>query len=1451
MHRVNLRLLAVLGLLLVAGGAGVWVLHRYQVHRNAKTMASLADERIAAGQEDEALELLSRYVAMRPDDLDRQRQYAELLLARIDTGRATPRSVALAKGMMERAVRAAPDDDLLREKLADLLLRTGDLSGSYDNYSTILTHLDSPERAAPTDAGEGGGERPERGRITILCAALSAQLGRFDEAESLLSRLIGFDPATKRFATGGKADPRHAAAYPSLARIVEKHRRDPQTAARIMARLTEDLPERVEAAKLLAAWHLEHGELDEADAAVAEARTLDAEDTDATFLELQIAMARKDDRRAEALLDGPLAALAQTPAVVVNRASLLQRRGDVEGRVRVLREALEANPAQPLFRAELILAMAEAKKHDELRDLIAESRPLLPPDAEVLIYGDAVIEMADQHWLQALKLLEKLRPLVATDAAFTRRVDLALSTCHGALGQLDQAADARSRALENVPGSRVARFAEMQTLEQTGRSAEALAIAEALAGELGPERLVGVRELWLPLFRLRVLAQMRRPAAERDWSEVDALLAGVATAPEQDPILLERLRIDLVAAKQDSDAALAASAAALASHPGAEPLLAQRVMLLASAGKVVESRELLAGLPEAARDSADVIEAEVRLAAVSPREEAAGWLEDVAARMDRLADADADRVAKQLIAIHVARGSSADAEQIARRSLARNKEHLPVLLVLLDLVADRNDVAAVDEQVAAIWRIAGRESATGRYAEAIQRIVAVRAGRKGSAGDTPALDGEATASLGLARGLLVEAARDRPRWGDVPRAMAAIAELQGDKSAAIGSLRQAVELGEVLPFGRRRLALLLASSGRLEEAVPVIVSLGDAGGPAVDRLRAEAMAIAGRTADALSIAASLTPEDCTDPDQLLWYASLLARCQAPEEAQLACRRAIAAAPTRPLPRATLVGIQASAGDTAAAEATAAEAVAALEGADRERFESLVDGLIGDPEAIEKRCRDAVAKAPDDPAAARRLAEALLRRQKRAAAVEELRRLVAMPTAEGTPTLVWARRALGAQLAATGLYRDFAEALALLEANVDGDGKQFSEDVASSILLLVNRDEPSSWRRSFTLFEELAKRRPLTVDERVGLARIQSRLGQRAKARDELAAIASSPNSSIGVVTSLVELLLEDGDTRGAARWVARLEETVPGSPSTIRLQAKLALAEGRRDRAAELAATLIPAEPVTAVNAARLLQGAKLAEELGFPEAGDRVLGEYATLSPAGAVLRASSLGRRQRTAEAIESVAAAAGRVSPMAFLDAVTTIVRHATDDLSAESLARIEEWIARARRENPGAAEVAIQAAILEDALGRSEDAERSYRALLADESLSPVQRGVVAANLAWILARPETADEAAELVDRAVQTLGPLPDVLDTRALVRLAKGQTNLALDDMREAVIVPTALKYLHLAAAHVAASDLEAARVAFARSKALGLGKERLDERDARRIESLESTLAAQGGKS
>lgn len=1456
MRRVNLRLVIGLFVLLVVGGASLFGLHRFQVRRNAEATAALAEARIAAGEDDEAMELLSRYLSLRPDDAVRHRQYAEVLLRRAEAGALNARGIAAVKWEMEKAVRQAPEDDALRGKFATFLLRSGELSMARDHFAILLDHLgaggDRPKPADGAEADDADDELDPR-RIALLFAATAAETGRFDEAEEVLGKLVGFDPRAKSFAGDSAPDPAVAAAFPALAQIEEKHRRDPKTAAAIIDRLAQTLPDDANAWKMLAAWHIDHRSMDAADAAAAKARALSEDDTDSAYLDLQAALLRKDDDRAEAILAGPLAGAPATVPLVVARSTLLQRRGDTDGRIAVLREALDSQPENRVFLAELILALVEGRRIDDLKKTLETSRAALPRDAEVVLYADAAIAMEEQRWLPALRFLERLRPLVAADDAFTRRVDVALSTCHAALGQLDQAADARSRAFGAVPGSTAARFAEMQTLEQTGRPAEALVLAEAIAEEIGPERLPRIRELWLPLFRLRFLEQIRRDDGERDWSSLDALLDGAVSAGSIDPDTISRLRVDLVAAREGLEAGLAASERAIEDEAEAPALLAQRVMLLAGAGRVDEARALVDGMTEEVRDSADVIEAEVRLAAVSRPDESAAWLADVESRLARLEGPDADRVAKQLIAIHFGRGSAEEAERVARESVARSPDHLPVHIVLLDLAAERDDVEEVEKQSAAIARIAGETSPNARVADALGRIVRVRAARARRLAGDPTdgrLRDDERAALDFARGLLVQAGGERPRWADIPRHLAAIAELQGDFGGAIGYLRQASELGESLPFGRRRLALLLAAVDRLEEAVPVIQSLGDAGGPAIDRLKAEAMVRAGQVPTALALAATLVPEDCRDPARLQWHAELLARCGRAEEAERACRRAIEASPGTPGPWATLVKVRLATSRALAKEA-GAEALANLSGDARKRFETLVSSAIGDPEATENERRAAVAAAPDDVEASRRLIETLLARQKDGPAREELRRLIALDSAAGTETLTWARRTLAVRNASTGDYRDFLEAIGLLEKNVDAEGRQLPEDTALAIAMLVGREEPASWRQALPLFERLAAARPLSVDERANLARIHSRLGPRVKAREELTTIASSANTSIPVVTTLVDLLVEDGDLEEARRWIERLGKLVPDSPTTIRLEARLALARGDRDGATRILERLLPSDPVTPDNVNRLMAAAAIADQLGFAEMSERVYAEAGEFTPSASLALGRSLGRRHRTSEAIAAIAPVRDRVSPLAFLDALAAIARYATAELPPDDLALVEQWVAKARRENPGAAGVSIQAAILEDAIGKTDAAELAYRDLLAGGKLSAVESGIVSANLAWILARPETAAEANTLADRAVQVIGPLPDILDTRALARLARGQTTLAMDDMRDAVIVPTALKFLHLATIQAELSDTAGARTSFERSKSLGLLDERLSADDKRRLEHLETVLGAGAGES
>jgi tetratricopeptide (TPR) repeat protein len=169
-------------------------------------------------------------------------------------------------------------------------------------------------------------------------------------------------------------------------------------------------------------------------------------------------------------------------------------------------------------------------------------------------------------------------------------------------------------------------------------------------------------------------------------------------------------------------------------------------------------------------------------------------------------------------------------------------------------------------------------------------------------------------------------------------------------------------------------------------------------------------------------------------------------------------------------------------------------------------------------------------------------------------------------------------------------------------------------------------------------------------------------------------------------------------------------------------------------------------------------------------------------------------------------------------------------------------------RAARENPDVDQVAIQTAIIAEQLGETEKAIATYRTLLAGNRLSGTQAGIVAGNLAWLLARPDTADEAAELVERAVRDLGPHPDLLDTRALVRLAKGQAALALEDMDDALLSPSAVKYVHLAAIRMAVNDLEGAKAALEQSQKLGLGDLNLQPDETRRVKQVEAAIAAGG---
>lgn len=118
--------------------------------------------------------------------------------------------------------------------------------------------------------------------------------------------------------------------------------------------------------------------------------------------------------------------------------------------------------------------------------------------------------------------------------------------------------------------------------------------------------------------------------------------------------------------------------------------------------------------------------------------------------------------------------------------------------------------------------------------------------------------------------------------------------------------------------------------------------------------------------------------------------------------------------------------------------------------------------------------------------------------------------------------------------------------------------------------------------------------------------------------------------------------------------------------------------------------------------------------------------------------------------------------------------------------------------------------------------------------------------MANNLAYALARPETATEARALIDEAIDALGPHPDLLDTRGLVRLALGDVDQAIADLEEASLKPSDSKYLHLAWAQLKKGNRQAAERALKAARKQRLLRSRLSPADRQRLDDLEAVFGA-----
>lgn len=1458
MKKVNVRLMAVLLVVVLLTMVGVVVVHRLQLWRNAGGLAKLAAQRLADGRPDDALVLYSRYVAMRPDDGDAYAEFAKLVLARADRMRGRQDLMAVYK-VGEDAVRKKPDDRPLRMQLATFLLRAGNGSEARDHLLVLRNSIPAAGAAAdagaPDQSGTDDQVPPDHANPVIIDIALAraaTSMGKYEEGLAVASQIIGFDLQTKAFRDDAVVIPGTVDAYLITATILAERYRDAASGDRVMDRLVEVAPDDAKAWLARARWYRQRDNLDTARADLERAVAIDPENEEVLFSAFELALARKDFTAAKGFIERSLDLFPNDERVIRGRAMLAMQQQDIAGAIEVLEDGVRARPEQPGFLMMLIDSQFMLNRVDDAENKIEQLRELVGAEHPAVGIYEARVLIARQQWNQARRRLEQVRPNVANSEELTNQVDLYLGQCFERLGQYDQQEEANRRVLAESPDSLAARAGVAAAKAAAGRRDEALAEFEAMAKELPADRLAAVPQIWRPLLELRIQKQLQRPLVDRDWSASDALIAILRESASITDSQLALLQSEVLINKGEIDAAIDLLRRTHETFPDDPQALAGLAKLLAQTNRVADARGVVDAAVAAVAKHPLVLAASARIAQREPADVAAQTLaavESTALTLPRVESAD---VLAAVAGSFATLGLQSDAERVWGVVLEKNPEDIRIRLALLELAHDAGNLDRVRDYAAGIAKVADRNSPLVRVSRAMVLLDAVAAARRTSAPDVVDLDGarlEPRKALEEARNLLLEAESERPSWPLIQQLFADADGLSGDLPGAIGHLREAVTRGATNPNVTTRLASLLYDTGRLEEARDVLARLGGGATIGIDRITAELRLREGRKEEAAELAQRAVDPNSTQPDSFLWLGRLLSRCGQGAAAETAMRRAATLAPARGELWIELIGLQLANGQKAAAEETLQKGIEAVEEGRREQFAGVGSEVLGQHDVAEKHYRAAVANHPEDYAAGRSLADFLLRRGRTNDARAELIRICEIPGPGNGPEVKrWARRTLAMLTAENATFRSLEQATALIDKNIGDDGKRSPEDLELLITMLSDRLEPASWRRAIEFLVELRKQRPLTTNQRILLAQLYNKIGDWEACRRDLVELVASPSSPPWLYSILIENLISHQELESARTWLQKLQSVSAGSPMALALEAKLAMATNDRERAVAAAKQLMPTGPVPPEQAPQLALVAKLLEEMKFPKAADKVLVEYARLSPQGVLAHAEFLGRQGRVTEALDLLDTLWETVAVERLLQSAVAVCRSAPDAIDDGQRERVQAWFARAKRQDPGSVRIPMVEALLQESQGRIADAEDTYREILGRDGLAPLHAAVVANNLAFLKAHPDSVEEATRLIESAIQELGPHPDLLDTRGLVWLAAGDSDRALDDIMESVLLPSPAKYLHLAMAQIQAKQNGEARLSLEKAKKLGLDEKQLSPADRERLQRVEAAVQSAG---
>jgi tetratricopeptide (TPR) repeat protein len=1375
MRTLNVKSLLILLGLGTAMVAAVLVTHYLQTGRIVGALLARTSAAEEQGQLRLATLYLSRYLEFKPADVESRARLGRLLADK-DLA-VTPQARARARLVLEQVLGRDPDRRDSRRQLVRLALEVGNLELAREHLRILC---DSP--VADAEAEE------LRGR-------LSEVQGQYAEAADWYRRAVGHDAGRvesaarladvlRRHPAPKQAEAQAAEADQVIDALVAKNDRDPKAyLARWRYRTAFTEVKKDADARRKAAQD------------VARARELAPDDTEVTAAVAQLDQLEGRVAEARAALKRGLEQHPQGVGLYQALAALEMQAGERKAATDVLRLALKKLPAAAqgdfLWSLAHLLLDGGAEERTEATSLIAQMRRSGGPSASA-DYLQGRLFLVEQKPAEAARLLERARPILGNVAEVGEQIDLALGRCYEQLNDAARQKDAYDRLAGRASKSLPVLLGLASAEASLGNLDAAIVRYREAAGLPGAPA-----EVSYAVVALLVARNLERDAA--DWGAVETALREAEKAkPGAAEVPL--LRAEALAAQNKLDEARKVLEAACAADAGMkEPRLRLALAaVLTRRGEAAGARALFDEVERQAGDIADLREARARFWGGRPREEVGEPLARLAQGLEQWKSDEQSRVLRAVAEAYLGHGEFAKAEALCVRlaALAGSENDVGLRLLLCELSAQTGNDEAGKAALDDLKRIEGGEGLAWSYGRAVRLTAAARRGQ--------------TDGLPEARRLLDRVASLRPGWAVVVLARGEVAELQNRPEEAIAHYREAIRLGERGERVSRRLVELLYRQQRYREAEEELAQLRRRG-PLSHQMELLAADLSLRNRDpvrAARIALQAASAGASDYRDVLWLGQILAA--APDQVQEAekhLRRALEMEDKVPETWVALIQFLAVRGKTKEAQDLLARAEGRLAADKRPLALAPCYEALGQLDQAQEQYRQALRTRRDDVVVLRAVGGFYLRWLQPQAAEPLLRRIIDKKVSATEDDVAWAQLGLAVALATRGDHPSFVEALSLVGLKRDDAGRLTEEKGAGEDTIerrraqahvLATRASRTLRGKAIELLEGLDARQGLPPGDRLLLSQLYEVNDAWPKAEAQLRRLAEAYGREPTYLSRLAQNLLQQNKPDEARPVYERLEalareKKLPaGSFGTVELKARLLEATGAGDQAVAL----------LKAHAGR--EGARPDEVL----------------------LPIQSLTRQKRYDTALELMEQAwQTKCPPDVLAGAHVGVLRAA--NLTGAPLARAERLVRAAAEAAPKNEGLLMALAGLQDQAGRFEEAEASYRRLLAVDENDPRALN----NLAWLLAlHGRKGAEALPLIQRAIDQFGPRPDLLDTRALVYLALEQPDKARADLKASIAdTPAANRYLHLARVCQMTDDAAGTAAALREARALGLKRAQL----------------------